>query len=126
MNGIAGPDGGRVAEDARLVGIPCDSVAAAEDGERAERFETADGVLELRARAIAPPRRGAPHPSVDRDQAGSDLGKPASGVEYRELAFELLHTPLPRRQHRANETREHVRELGGVSAAHRDPRRQSG
>src|SRR5262245_33788567 len=103
MNGVARRDSGRVAQDPRLVRVPRDRVAAAEDGERAERVEPAGRVLELCAGAIAAAGRGASHPAVNGDKPGANLGQPPPGVEHRQLALELLQAALSRREARTDE-----------------------
>jgi len=43
MDAIAALDGRRIADDCGAFGVPADGVAAPENGERAEAFETSGG-----------------------------------------------------------------------------------
>ena len=99
-----------------------DRVAAAEHGERAERFEPA-GDAPRAAPSARCWRRAhrAGQPAVGADQPRADAGEPAAEVERRRAAVEAAG----RRRSRAARparigARERVRQLGGVAAAHRD------
>ena len=95
---IPGSCAGRVSDDLGAVGIPADSVAATEDGERAERFEPARAFAELRIRPGMATPNGAGQPGFGAHEMCSNVRQPPAELAALEAPPQMLHLPFANRK----------------------------
>jgi hypothetical protein len=80
----------------------------------------------LRERPILPPCGDTSQLTVNGDEPRAKPCEPAPRVECGELPLEMLDPSVATGDRCPHDSRERMRQLGGMAAAHRDPARDSG
>src|ERR1041384_5768426 len=94
MHLVTAVHGGLVADDCRAVRVPADGIAAAEDGERAEAFQTRDVPPESRVGGVHAVVDARLQPSIRGDKARAERREAATHIETFERQAQRLISAL--------------------------------